>query len=229
MIPYYFFVAWFIGGYLLGSVPFGLVLTRMAGLGDIRKIGSGNIGATNVLRTGRKDLAFLTLLLDGGKAAAAALIAYHLPQQELIANFFPDMDAVSSKYALENIQKLGALLTGAAAVVGHNFPIFLKFKGGKGVAATLGMMLAVYWQVGVAACATWLFIAALYRYSSLAALSAITMAPVFAYLMGTKGYAIVFGLLAVLSWIRHRENIKRLIKKEETQISFSKKKKEDES
>src|SRR6185436_3747385 len=145
-----------IGGYLLGSIPFGLVLTRVAGLGDIRAIGSGNIGATNVLRTGRKGLAAATLMLDAAKGAAAVLLARH----------FAGADA--------------ALVAGAGAMLGHLFPVWLGFKGGKGVATGLGVLLAVAWPVGVAAGATWLAIAALFRFSSLAALAAFAVAPLVA-------------------------------------------------
>ena len=135
-------------GYLLGSIPFGLVLTRAAGLGDIRRLGSGNIGATNVLRTGSKALAAATLLLDGGKGAVAAL-------------------------ALAPWDAGLGLVAGFAAVIGHNFPVWLRFRGGKGVATTLGVLLAVAWPVGLLACLTWLVVAAVFRYSSLAALVAI--------------------------------------------------------
>lgn len=149
-------------GYLLGSVPFGIVFTRLAGLGDIRKIGSGNIGATNVLRTGRKDLALLTLLCDSGKAALAAGIAYYCVPEE-------------------GISDTAALIAGTAGVLGHNFPVWLKFKGGKGVAATLGMLLATCWQAGLLSCVTWLVMALVFRYSSLSALTALILAPVYAY------------------------------------------------
>ena len=131
-------------GYLLGSIPFGLVLTKLAGLGDIRSIGSGNIGATNVLRTGRKDLALATLLLDGGKGAVAVLIA-RLVSEDL------------------------TVIAGGAAILGHLFPVWLKFKGGKGVATTLGTLIAVNWMVGIGACLVWLVVALLFRYSSLSA------------------------------------------------------------
>lgn len=191
-------------GYLLGSVPFGLVLTRLAGLGDIRKIGSGNIGATNVLRTGRKDLALLTLLLDSGKAALAAEIAYYCVPEESIGD-------------------LAALIAGTAGVVGHNFPVWLKFKGGKGVASTMGMMLATCWQVGLSACLTWLAMALAFRYSSLSALTALVAAPFFALYFATPEYAYFYGFLAILSLIRHRENIKRLIHGEESKIKLKKK------
>ncbi|ABC23987.1 glycerol-3-phosphate 1-O-acyltransferase PlsY [Rhodospirillum rubrum] len=196
-----------LAGYLLGSVPFGLVLVRLAGLGDVRGIGSGNIGATNVLRTGRKDLALATLVLDSGKGAIAALVASALASR--IAGF---EDAV-----------LAGLLAGGMAVVGHNFPIWLGFKGGKGVATTLGTLLATAWPVGLAACATWLVVAALFRYSSLAALVCLALAPAYALVLATPAHAAVFALLALLAWIRHRANIARLLKGEESRIGAKKK------
>ena len=186
-------------GYLLGSIPFGLVLTRLAGLGDIRNIGSGNIGATNVLRTGRKGLAAATLILDGGKGAIAALIALYLagPQPALAAGF--------------------------AAVLGHNFPVWLGFKGGKGVATTLGALFAVSWPVGLLACATWLAVAAVFRYSSLAALAALALAPVYAGLLGGgPGLVLMAAGLAVLAFIRHAANIRRLLTGEEPKIGTKK-------
>ncbi|MEO5336007.1 MAG: glycerol-3-phosphate 1-O-acyltransferase PlsY [Magnetospirillum sp. WYHS-4] len=186
------------GGYLLGSVPFGLVLTRVAGLGDIRGIGSGNIGATNVLRTGRKGLAAATLLLDGGKGAAAALIA------QALAGTDP------------------GLLAGLAAVIGHNFPIWLNFKGGKGVATTLGVLLATSVPVGLAACLTWLGTALLFRYSSLAALVALAAAPVSAWFLAGPGHAAMAAALAVLGIARHHANIARLLKGEEPKIGRKK-------
>src|SRR6201996_9776121 len=135
-----------VGGYLLGSIPFGVIATRLGGAGDVRKIGSGNIGATNVLRTGRKDLALITLIGDGGKGALAVLIARYLAGDT------------------------AAAVAGGAAFLGHLFPIWLKFKGGKGVATFLGTMLAAAWPVGLLACATWLLMAKVFRYSSLSAL-----------------------------------------------------------
>ena len=191
-------------GYLLGSVPFGIVFTRMAGLGDIRKIGSGNIGATNVLRTGRKDLALLTLLFDSGKAALAAGIAYYCAPEE-------------------GISDTAALIAGTAGVLGHNFPVWLKFQGGKGVAATLGMLLATCWQVGLLSCVTWLIIALIFRYSSLSALTALVLAPVYAYFFATPEYIYFYSFLAFLSVIRHRTNISRLLHKEESKIKLKKK------
>lgn len=190
------------GGYLLGAIPFGLVLTRLAGLGDIRAIGSGNIGATNVLRTGRKGLAAAVLLLDSGKGAAAALIALALAPAEQAGT--------------------ASLLAGVAAVIGHNFPIWLRFKGGKGVATTLGVLIAVAWPVGAGACATWLAVAALFRYSSLAALIALAAAPGYALLFDRPDAAIAAGILAVLAWIRHHQNIARLLKGEESKIGRKK-------
>ena len=188
-------------GYLLGSVPFGLVLTRMAGLGDVRAIGSGNIGATNVLRTGNKGLALATLLLDGGKGAIAVFIA-------LYWNFDT------------------ALIAGLFAVIGHNFPVWLKFKGGKGVATTLGVLLAFSWQIGVLACLTWLISAFLFRYSSLSALIAFAASPLYTFWIVDLKTAVVVALLATLGIARHHQNIRRLLKGEEPKIG--KKNQEDQ-
>ncbi len=182
-------------GYLLGSIPFGLLLTRISGLGDIRQIGSGNIGATNVLRTGRKGLALATLLLDGGKGAAAILIVQGLADATPVA-----------------------LLAGLAAVLGHNFPVWLKFKGGKGVATTMGVMIAATPIAGVMACATWVAVAVFFRISSLAALVALALAPIYALLLGRTDEGIAFAALGVLGWIRHRANLRRLLKGEEPRI-----------
>ncbi|HLI14254.1 MAG TPA: glycerol-3-phosphate 1-O-acyltransferase PlsY [Alphaproteobacteria bacterium] len=182
-----------IAGYLLGSIPFGLVLTRLAGLGDIRRIGSGNIGATNVLRTGNKALAALTLLLDGSKGAVAVLVA---------AEMGPDM----------------AVLAGAGAVLGHLFPVWLRFKGGKGVATGLGVLLASAFPAGLAACATWLAAAALFRYSSLAALLAFLLSPLYAWLLADPQQAQLAAFIALLVWLRHHANIRRLIRGEEPKI-----------
>lgn len=180
-----------VGGYLLGSVPFGLVLTRAAGLGDIRQIGSGNIGATNVLRTGHKGLALATLLLDGGKGAIAVGLAWALAGRD------------------------AALLAGFAAVLGHNFPVWLNFKGGKGVATTIGTLVAAAWPVGLAACLTWLVTAAIFRISSLAALVALAVSPIFAWFLAGPETAAMAAGLALLGFIRHKANIARLLKGEE--------------
>jgi len=197
-----FLLAAALGGYGVGAVPFGLVLTRAAGLGDIRAIGSGNIGATNVLRTGRKGLAAAVLLLDSGKGAAAALLALA---------FAPDGQAATA-----------SLVAGVAAVAGHNFPVWLRFKGGKGVATTLGVLIAAAWPVGLGACATWLAVAGLFRYSSLAALVALAAAPGYALLVERPDAAIGAGVLAALAWIRHHQNIARLIRGEESKIGGKK-------
>ncbi len=189
-----YLLAALVGGYLLGSIPFGLLLARLAGLGDIRKLGSGNIGATNVLRTGRKGLAAATLLLDGGKGAAAVLLA---------ANWGPDVQLTAA---------LGALF-------GHLYPVWLRFKGGKGVATALGLLLALAWQVGLAACATWLVVAGALRYSSLASLLALAAAPLYAWwLKGDLQLVQFAAILAAFVWLRHRANIARLIKGQEPKI-----------
>jgi glycerol-3-phosphate acyltransferase PlsY len=184
-------------GYLLGSIPFGLVLTKFAGLGDIRSIGSGSIGATNVLRTGRKDLALATLLLDGGKGAIAVLIA-RLISEDL------------------------TVLAGGAAILGHLFPVWLRLKGGKGVATTLGTLIAANWMVGIGACLVWLVVAFLFRYSSLSGLISVAAAPFLALWLGTVPQAWLAAFAAVLVWIRHHENIRRLLKGEEPKIGKKK-------
>ena len=184
-----------LGGYLLGSIPFGLVLTRFAGLGDIRKLGSGNIGATNVLRTGNKPLALAVLVLDSGKGAAAVLLA-----------------AQFNEYA--------ALVAGFGAVLGHLFPIWLGFKGGKGVATTMGTLLALAWPVGLIACAVWLAVALVFRISSAAALTAIATTPIAAVLMAHPALAVVALLIAALVWYKHAANIGRLLNGTEPRISL---------
>ncbi|MBL8542492.1 MAG: glycerol-3-phosphate 1-O-acyltransferase PlsY [Hyphomonadaceae bacterium] len=180
------------GGYLLGSVPFGLVITRLAGLGDIRTIGSGNIGATNVLRTGRKDLALATLLLDAGKAAIALLLARWL--------------AGSSPYQVE----LG-LVAGGMAFIGHCFPVWLGFKGGKGIATFFGLLFAGIWPLGIIAAVTWLAVATMFRYSSLASLCAAAVVPIAALFAGFSWPEVIFTFViaALIFWL-HRANIARL-------------------
>ena len=187
-----------IGSYLLGSIPFGLVLTRLASLGDIRSIGSGSIGATNVLRSGRKDLAAATVVLDGGKGWLAVYVVGR------DWGFVEGLDA--------------GLFAGLATVIGHNFPIWLKFRGGKGVATTLGVLLGAYFPAGVAACIVWLITAAVFRYSSLAALVGLAAAPVYAFWAGAYPVMITAGMLAILSIVRHRANIERLMRGKESKI-----------
>jgi glycerol-3-phosphate acyltransferase PlsY len=171
--------------YLLGSVPFGLLLTRFAGLGDIRAIGSGNIGATNVLRTGRKGLAAATLVLDGAKGTAAVFLAGHFG--------YP-----------------APLCAGFAVFLGHLFPVYLGFKGGKGVATALGVFLGVSFLVGVLACLTWVGMAVVFRYSSLSSLAAVAVAPVVAVVFGRWELAVLFGLIAGMVVWKHAGNIGRL-------------------
>ncbi len=183
-------------GYLLGSVPFGLVITKAAGLGDIREIGSGNIGATNVLRTGRKDLAAATLLLDGGKGAIAVGVAYLLGWRPEIA--------------------------GAAAFLGHCFPVWLGFKGGKGVATFLGTLFALHFPAGLFAAATWLGVAYMFRFSSLSALMAAAASPLVFFTMGKIPFAFAALFMAVLIFIRHQANIARLLSGSEPKIGGKK-------
>ena len=190
------FIAAAVGGYLFGSVPFGLILTRIAGLGDIRDIGSGNIGAANVLRTGNKWLAALTLLFDAGKGAGAVLIA---------GGFGPDM----------------AVLAGAGAVVGHLFPVWLRFRGGKGAATALGVLAAIAWKVALLAGLTWLAIALIFRYASLASMVSAAAAPFTAAWLADPQRTELAGFMAILVILRHHANIRRLIKGEEPKIGRS--------
>jgi acyl phosphate:glycerol-3-phosphate acyltransferase len=181
-------------GYLLGSIPFGLILTRLTGGPDVRTIGSGNIGATNVLRTGNKPLAAATLLCDILKGTAAVLVAAH----------FAGRDA--------------ALAAGLGAFLGHLFPLWLRFKGGKGVATYIGLLLGLYWPGALIFCALWLVVAAATRYSSLAALVASALTPVAMWFLGVQDIALLFLLLTTLLWIMHRANIGRLIDGSEGKI-----------
>lgn len=199
-------IALLAGGYLLGSIPFGVLATRMAGLGDIRQVGSGNIGATNVLRTGRKDLAAITLIGDGGKGAAAVGVAALLAHAHTPA-----------------AQPLACALAGGAAFFGHVFPVWLRFKGGKGVATFLGVLLAAAWPVGVAACLTWLAVAKLARISSLAALTAAALAPFYALALQRPMPTVVLAAaLAALIFVRHQANIRRLLQGQEPRIGNKK-------
>ncbi len=179
-------ILWAIIGYLLGAIPFGIVITRALGLGDLRQIGSGNIGATNVLRTGNKPAALATLLLDSGKGAIAVLLARALAG--------PD----------------AALIAGAAAFLGHLYPVWLGFRGGKGVATFLGTLLAMDWRLGLIACAIWLAVALALRISSLSALVAAALTPFVALWLDGLAMAAVVAFMAVLIFIRHRANIARI-------------------
>jgi glycerol-3-phosphate acyltransferase PlsY len=194
-LPYY--SAAFAFGYLLGSIPFGLIVTRLAGTTDLRAIGSGNIGATNVLRTGRKGLAALTLVFDAFKGTVAALIAYRYGGQDL------------------------AVLAALGAFLGHLFPVWLKFKGGKGVAIYLGLLIFFDWPVALAFAAIWLATAAITRYSSLAALAASTATPLILWQSVYLQEAKLFALFTVLIWLKHIGNIRRLVSGQEDKIGRS--------
>ena len=185
MIPLPLALAALLAGYLLGSIPFGLLLTRAAGLGDVRAIGSGNIGATNVLRTGRKDIAAATLILDGLKGTAAVLIFSH---------FSP----------------VAGLIAGFSAFLGHIFPVWLKYRGGKGVATFVGCLFGFAWPAGLAFCGLWIAVAWLSRYSSLSALVASAAAPLVLWAMGLPAQALVVVVMAAILWAKHSENISRL-------------------
>jgi glycerol-3-phosphate acyltransferase PlsY len=184
-------------GYLLGSIPFGLVLTRLAGFGDIRKIGSGNIGATNVLRTGNKSLAALTVLLDLLKGTAAVSIGWQWSEE-------------------------AALVGGAAVIVGHMFPVWLGFRGGKGVATALGVLIPIAWPIAFGAALLWLLVALRFQYSSLAALVAAVASAACAGFLVDQPRAALIALIAILIVVRHRENIHRLLAGTESRISFRK-------
>ena len=188
----------FIIGYLLGSIPFGLVLTRIAGTQDLRSIGSGNIGATNVLRTGRKGLAAGTLIGDMLKGTAAVLIASYLGGPT------------------------AAMLAALGAFLGHLFPVWLKFKGGKGVAVYIGILLGLFWPAALAFCLIWLATAFASRYSSLSALIASVITPPLLWWSGHAGFAMLFAVLTLLLFYMHRENIKRLVAGTESKIGAKK-------
>ena len=193
-----------VGGYLLGAIPFGVLVMRAAGAGDPRAIGSHSIGATNVLRSGRRGLAALTLLGDGGKGALAVLAAW-----------------IATRHGGPEQQAVLTALAGGAAFVGHLFPVWLGFKGGKGVATFFGTLLAAAWPVGVAAGAVWLIVAYLLRISSVAGLTAAVAAPVAALLLGRPVVAALAVFMAVLIYLRHLPNIQRLLKGEEPRIGRS--------
>lgn len=186
-------LAAFLIGYLLGSLPFGLILTRLAGLGDIRSIGSGNIGATNVLRTGRKGLAAATLFLDGAKGTVAVLVGWRFGE-------------------------VGALAAALGAYLGHCFPVWLSFKGGKGFATFLGVLLALHWPTMIITALIWVGTAFAKRYSSLSALAASLAAPIVLALFGRYQIAVLCAVLTIIIWVRHRENIHRLLAGQESRI-----------
>ncbi|WP_417246719.1 glycerol-3-phosphate 1-O-acyltransferase PlsY [Celeribacter sp.] len=188
------FIATALLAYLLGSIPFGIVMSRLFGLGDLRQIGSGNIGATNVLRTGNKPAAFLTLLGDSGKGAVAVLLARYLVGEQ------------------------AAGIAGLCAMLGHLYPVFLRFKGGKGVATFLGTLLALSFPVGLLACGTWLLVAVITRYSSLSALVAALLAPIYTAAFYHLHGALLVLVLTALIFFKHRENIARLKAGTETKI-----------
>lgn len=202
-----------IGGYILGSIPFGLVLCFLAGYGDIRKIGSGNIGATNVLRTGNKWLALLTVILDASKAGFVAWLAQHFVEEKpfVFCNVSTDLNVAV------------ALFAGSMAIIGHNFPIWLKFKGGKGVASAFGFILATQPMLALCVLGIWLFMAFTFKYSSLSAIVAAFSLPLMTYFMAEPIYTICYTSLVVLVLIRHHANFVRLFKGQESKISFKKK------
>ena len=185
-------------GYLCGSIPFGLLLAKAAGLGDVRSIGSGNIGATNVLRTGNQKIAALTLLLDGVKGLIPVLLMSH----------FGDVQA--------------GVIAGLAAMAGHIFPVWLGFKGGKGVATSLGVLFGLFWPLGFIFTALWLALAFAFRFSSLAGLVTSALSPLWAYLLGRTELVLPTVLIAIVIWIMHRTNIGRLLKGEEPRIDLGK-------
>ena len=211
MTPTWILAALAVGGYLLGSIPFGVIVARLGGVGDIRKVGSGNIGATNVLRTGRKDLALITLIGDGGKGAAAVGLAFLL-----VGRTADDGGAMACSIAA------------GAAFLGHLFPVWLGFRGGKGVATFLGSLLALAWPVGVVACMTWLIVAFIGKRSSLAALTAAVISPPYAgllfsgFLNHSTALLSAITVMAVLVVIRHRDNIRRLMAGTEPKIGADK-------
>ena len=195
------------GGYLLGSIPFGVIVMKVAGAGDPRTIGSGNIGATNVLRSGRRGLAALTLLGDGGKGAIAVLVAW-----------------LVTRGASDETQATLTAIAGGAAFVGHLFPVWLGFKGGKGVATFFGTLIAAAWPVGLLAGATWIAVAALFRFSSLAALAAVALGVIYSALLFHRPLpvTILTAGMALLVYLRHAANIRRLLKGEEPRMGGSK-------
>jgi acyl phosphate:glycerol-3-phosphate acyltransferase len=196
IMPVFAYAAAFVFGYLCGSIPFGFLLTRLTGEPDLRTVGSGNIGATNVLRTGRKGLAAATLVGDALKGTAAVLIAAHVLDRDC------------------------AMVAAIGAFLGHLFPVWLKFRGGKGVATYIGLLIGLNWPAAIFFCVVWLAIAAVARYSSLAALVASAATPFFLWFLGDAQGARVFAVLSILLWIMHRANIARLWRGTEGKIDF---------
>ncbi len=204
-------------GYLIGSLPFGLILAKLSGYGDIRKIGSGNIGATNVLRNCGKKIALLTLLLDISKGAFLIILFkmyFYSYNEEIIGT------CAGEHYF--SVEVFFALFIGLFAILGHCFPIWLKFKGGKGVATTLGVLLAAVPLAGLAACVAWLIVALASRISSLSALTAVLIAPIVTFFVYGQAPSLIAFLITVLIFWRHKDNIKRLLKGEEPKVSFRK-------
>jgi glycerol-3-phosphate acyltransferase PlsY len=202
---YWILISLFLFGYFIGSIPFGLILTKLSGLGDIRNIGSGNIGATNVLRTGNKKIALLTLILDGGKGALAIFIT------SLFFNFF----LIRSFIDLELLQSLIAV----GAVIGHCFPVWLRFRGGKGVATGFGLIITLNIFVGLAALLIWIITTKIFKISSMSALLAYLLIPILMFFNSTENYFLIASLMiSSICWFQHRENIRRLINGSEPKI-----------
>ena len=202
---YWILISLFLFGYFIGSIPFGLILTKLSGLGDIRNIGSGNIGATNVLRTGNKKIALLTLILDGGKGALAIFIT------SLFFNFF----LIRSFIDLELFQSLVAV----GAVIGHCFPVWLRFRGGKGVATGFGLIITLNIFVGLAALLIWIITTKIFKISSMSALLAYLLIPILMFFNSTENYFLIASLMiSSICWFQHRENIRRLINGSEPKI-----------
>ena len=202
---YWILISLFLFGYFIGSIPFGLILTKLSGLGDIRNIGSGNIGATNVLRTGNKKIALLTLILDGGKGALAIFIT------SLFFNFF----LIRSFIDLELLQSLVAV----GAVIGHCFPVWLRFRGGKGVATGFGLIITLNIFVGLAALLIWIITTKIFKISSMSALLAYLLIPILMFFNPTENYFLIASLMiSSICWFQHRENIRRLINGSEPKI-----------
>ena len=202
---YWILISLFLFGYFIGSIPFGLILTKLSGLGDIRNIGSGNIGATNVLRTGNKKIALLTLILDGGKGALAIFITSLFFKFFLIRNFID----------LEPLQSLVAV----GAVIGHCFPVWLRFRGGKGVATGFGSIITLNFFVGLVALLIWITTAKIFKISSMSALLAYLLIQILMFFNSTENYFLIASLLiSSICWFQHRENIRRLINGSEPKI-----------